>query len=188
MPLSVLNYFLRTTVLDRDRPDADPADKARFSLLAALVPGTIGLVLPFIVENNLPKADAVQTGTGGQLGTSIDTGTGAQPGTSTGTGTGAQPGMSPGTGTGAQPGTSTGTGAIVLADIVGRLNDTDLRIEVVEGQLTSINQRLDGANARLDEQGQQLQRIDVVTQEIKAQLAASAPKKPVSPGSGSALS
>ena len=176
MPLSVLNYFLSTTVLDRDRPDADPADKARFSLLAALVPGTIGLVLPFIVENNLPKADAVQTGTGGQLGTSIDTGTGAQPGTSTGTGTGAQ------------PGTSTGTGAIVLADIVGRLNDTDLRIEVVEGQLTSINQRLDGANARLDEQGQQLQRIDVVTQEIKAQLAASAPKKPVSPGSGSALS
>jgi outer membrane murein-binding lipoprotein Lpp len=57
MPFSVLNWAVAKTVLERDRPDADPADIARFSVLAALVPGVAGLVVPFIVENNLPEPD-----------------------------------------------------------------------------------------------------------------------------------
>lgn len=90
MPISVLNWAVAQTILQRDRPDADPADIARFSLLAALVPGVAGLILPFAVEDSLsPPHTTGTTGTTGGTGTTGTTGgtgtTGTTGGTTTGT-------------------------------------------------------------------------------------------------------
>lgn len=82
MPLSIVNWAVAQTVLGRDRPDADPADVARYSVLAALLPGAAGLILPFVVQDNLPEdprttTDGTDTTTGG-TDTTGETGTPAE--------------------------------------------------------------------------------------------------------------
>ncbi|HEY0779122.1 MAG TPA: hypothetical protein VGD56_14220 [Gemmatirosa sp.] len=53
--MNLLNFAVTQVILDRDRPNADPADVNRFSLLAAFVPGAAGLVVPFIAEQSIPE-------------------------------------------------------------------------------------------------------------------------------------
>jgi hypothetical protein len=55
MAISVINWAIAKTILERDRPNADPDDINRLSVVAALVPGVAGLLVPFVVENNLPE-------------------------------------------------------------------------------------------------------------------------------------
>lgn len=61
MAISVLNWAIAKTILERDRPHADPDEINRFSVLAALIPGTAGLILPFIAESTLPEKKETQT-------------------------------------------------------------------------------------------------------------------------------
>ena len=60
MAISVLNWAIAKTILERDRPHADPDEINRFSVLAALMPGTVGLILPFIAESSLPEKKETQ--------------------------------------------------------------------------------------------------------------------------------
>jgi hypothetical protein len=85
MPLSVMNFVFARTLLERDlvetntdsasgapkkpgvagsvdaaqgsAPGLTQAEIDRFALLAAFVPGTAGLIVPFIAENNLTKQE-----------------------------------------------------------------------------------------------------------------------------------
>ena len=60
MAISVLNWAIAKTILERDRPHADPDEISRFSVLAALMPGTVGLILPLIAESILPEKKETQ--------------------------------------------------------------------------------------------------------------------------------
>jgi hypothetical protein len=55
MAISVMNWVIAKTILERDRPDADPDDINRLSVVAALVPGVAGLLVPFVVQDSLPE-------------------------------------------------------------------------------------------------------------------------------------
>jgi hypothetical protein len=57
MTISVLNWAFARSVLQRDLPDIDQAELDRAAVLAAFVPGTAGLIVPFIVEQNLTPPD-----------------------------------------------------------------------------------------------------------------------------------
>lgn len=62
--MNVLNFAVTKVLLDRDRPDADPADVTRYAVLAAFVPGAAGLVMPFVAEQNIPAGKPTHTPTG----------------------------------------------------------------------------------------------------------------------------
>jgi hypothetical protein len=67
MAISILNWAIAKTILERDRPDADPDDINRFSVMAALVPGVGGLIVPFLIENNLPRKELTKQEIEGQI-------------------------------------------------------------------------------------------------------------------------
>jgi len=67
MSISMLNWAIAKTILERDRPDADPDDINRFSVMAALVPGVAGLMVPFLIENNLPRKELTKQEIEGQI-------------------------------------------------------------------------------------------------------------------------
>lgn len=67
MSISILNWAIAKTILERDRPDADPTDINRFSVMAALIPGVAGLIVPFVIENNLPTKEPTKQEIEGQI-------------------------------------------------------------------------------------------------------------------------